>query len=41
MIIEKSEYLSNRLKEEGIKHNVLNAKHHESEAEVIALAGQK
>lgn len=39
--VEKSEYLSERLKKEGIKHNVLNAKHHESEAETIAQAGQK
>jgi preprotein translocase subunit SecA len=39
--VEKSEYLSERLKKEGIKHNVLNAKHHESEAETIANAGQK
>ncbi len=39
--VEKSEYLSSRLKKEGIKHNVLNAKHHETEAETIAKAGQK
>ena len=39
--VEKSEYLSDRLKKEGIKHNVLNAKHHETEAETIAKAGQK
>ncbi len=39
--VEKSEYLSDRLKKERIKHNVLNAKHHESEAETIASAGQK
>lgn len=39
--VEKSEYLSGRLKKEGIKHNVLNAKHHETEAETIAKAGQK
>jgi preprotein translocase subunit SecA len=39
--VEKSEYLSERLKKEEIKHNVLNAKHHESEAETIAQAGQK
>ena len=39
--VEKSEYLSDRLKKEGIKHNVLNAKHHESEAETVANAGQK
>jgi len=36
--VEKSEYLSERLKKENIKHNVLNAKHHESEAETIAHA---
>ena len=36
--VEKSEYLSDRLKKENIKHNVLNAKHHESEAETIAQA---
>jgi len=39
--VEKSEYLSDRLKKENIKHNVLNAKHHESEAETIAMAWQK
>ena len=39
--VEKSEYLSNRLRQAGIKHNVLNAKHHETEAETIAQAGQK
>jgi preprotein translocase subunit SecA len=39
--VEKSEYLSDRLKKEWIKHNVLNAKHHESEAETVANAGQK
>jgi len=39
--VEKSEYLSERLKKEKIPHNVLNAKHHEREAEIIALAGQK
>ena len=39
--VEKSEYLSDRLKKEGVKHNVLNAKHHESEAETVANAGQK
>ncbi|MEE9259235.1 MAG: preprotein translocase subunit SecA [Nitrospinaceae bacterium] len=38
--IEKSELLSRRLKKCGIKHNVLNAKHHEREAEIIAQAGQ-
>ncbi|MGE4443651.1 MAG: preprotein translocase subunit SecA [Candidatus Altimarinota bacterium] len=39
--VEKSEYLSDRLKTEGVPHNVLNAKHHEREAEIVALAGQK
>ena len=38
--IEKSEKLSNILKKEGIKHQVLNAKHHEKEAEIIAQAGK-
>ena len=38
--IEKSELLSARLKKRGIKHNVLNAKHHEREAEIIAQAGK-
>ncbi len=38
--IEKSEQLSNMLKHRGIKHNVLNAKHHEREAEIIAQAGK-
>ena len=38
--IEKSELLSKTLKKYGIKHSVLNAKHHESEAEIISLAGQ-
>ena len=37
--IEKSERLSKVLKKYGIKHNVLNAKHHEQEAEIIAEAG--
>ena len=39
--IEKSEILSNMLKKRGIKHNVLNAKHHENEAFIIAQAGRK
>ena len=39
--IEKSEYVSKLLKERGIKHNVLNAKHHEKEAYIIAQAGRK
>ncbi|MDD5770304.1 MAG: preprotein translocase subunit SecA [Candidatus Gracilibacteria bacterium] len=38
--VAKSEYLSDRLKAENIPHNVLNAKQHEREAEVIAQAGQ-
>ena len=38
--IEKSELLSSMLKKLGIKHNVLNAKHHEKEAEIIAQAGR-
>ncbi len=38
--IEKSEYLSSILKKMGIKHNVLNAKHHEKEAYIIAQAGR-
>jgi preprotein translocase subunit SecA len=39
--IEKSELLSALLKREGIPHNVLNAKHHEREAEIVAQAGKK
>jgi preprotein translocase subunit SecA len=39
--IEKSEYLSAQLKKRGIKHEVLNAKHHEREAEIVAQAGRK
>jgi preprotein translocase subunit SecA len=38
--IETSEQLAVVLKEAGIKHNVLNAKHHEKEAEIIAQAGR-
>ena len=38
--IEKSELLSSLLKKKGVKHNVLNAKHHEKEAEIIAQAGK-
>lgn len=38
--IEKSEKLSRMLKNEGISHNVLNAKHHEREAEIVAQAGR-
>ena len=38
--VDKSEELSARLKREGIRHNVLNAKHHEREAEIVAQAGK-
>ncbi len=38
--VEKSEMLSKLLTTQGIKHNVLNAKHHQQEAEIIANAGQ-
>lgn len=38
--IEKNELLGARLKQEGIPHNLLNAKHHEKEAEIIAQAGR-
>ena len=38
--IEKSEELSSLLKKRGIPHQVLNAKYHEKEAEIVALAGQ-
>ena len=38
--IEKSEILSKMLKKEGIPHNVLNAKHHEQEAQIVAQAGK-
>ncbi|MBE6564867.1 MAG: preprotein translocase subunit SecA [Ruminococcaceae bacterium] len=38
--VDKSEALSKRLQKEGIPHNVLNAKHHEKEAEIVAEAGQ-
>ncbi|MDD6771538.1 MAG: preprotein translocase subunit SecA [Inconstantimicrobium porci] len=38
--IEKSEYLSSILKKRGIKHQVLNAKYHEKEAEIISHAGE-
>ncbi|MCM1133404.1 MAG: preprotein translocase subunit SecA [Ruminococcus flavefaciens] len=38
--IEKSELLSAMLKRKGIKHSVLNAKHHEREAEIVAQAGK-
>ncbi len=39
--IEKSEKISKMLERRGVKHVVLNAKHHEREAEIVALAGQK
>ncbi|HON98832.1 MAG TPA: preprotein translocase subunit SecA [Syntrophales bacterium] len=39
--IEKSELLSRHLTRLGIKHSVLNAKHHEREAEIVAQAGQR
>lgn len=38
--IEKSEIISDMLKKRGIPHNVLNAKHHEKEAEIVAQAGR-
>lgn len=38
--IEKSEFLSNLLKEKSIPHNVLNARHHEQEAMIVAEAGR-
>ena len=38
--IEKSEYLSKLLKRQGVPHNVLNAKHHEQEALIVAQAGK-
>jgi len=39
--IDKSEYISDLLKKRGIKHNILNAKHHEKEAYIIAQAGRE
>ena len=39
--IEKSELLSRLLKAKGVPHNVLNAKNHEREAEIVAQAGKK
>lgn len=38
--IEKSEYIANLLKTRGVKHHILNAKHHEKEAYIIAQAGR-
>ncbi|MCG1010174.1 preprotein translocase subunit SecA [Salinicoccus sp. ID82-1] len=39
--VETSEYISEMLRKKGIRHNVLNAKNHEREAEIIANAGNK
>jgi preprotein translocase subunit SecA len=39
--IETSEMLARKLQKQGIKHNVLNAKHHEREAEIVAQAGRQ
>lgn len=39
--IENSEYLSSELKKKGIAHQVLNAKHHAQEAEIVSQAGQR
>ena len=39
--IEKNEYLSSLLNKRGIKHELLNAKNHEREAEIVSMAGQK
>ncbi|RNI23195.1 preprotein translocase subunit SecA [Flexivirga caeni] len=39
--VEKSEYLSEQLRRKGIPHEVLNAKHNESEAAIVAQAGRK
>jgi len=39
--VEKSEYLAQELRKRGIQHEVLNAKHHEREAQVVAQAGRK
>jgi preprotein translocase subunit SecA len=39
--VEKSEYLSQQLRRRGVKHEVLNAKHHEREASIVAMAGRK
>ena len=39
--VDKSEILSKLLKKAGIKHNVLNAKYHDKEAEIVAQAGKK
>jgi preprotein translocase subunit SecA len=39
--IETSEMLSRKLEKQGLKHNVLNAKHHKREAEIVSQAGRK
>ena len=39
--VEKSEYLSEQLRRHGVRHQVLNAKHHEREAAIVAEAGRK
>ncbi|HMQ02470.1 MAG TPA: preprotein translocase subunit SecA [Pyrinomonadaceae bacterium] len=39
--VENSELIADRLKQIGVKHNVLNAKYHEREAEIVAQAGRK
>ncbi|MDR3304779.1 MAG: preprotein translocase subunit SecA, partial [Clostridiales Family XIII bacterium] len=39
--IEKSELIADMLKKRGVKHNILNAKHHEREAQIVAEAGRK
>ncbi len=39
--VEKSEYLSQQLSKRGVPHEVLNAKHHEREAAIVAQAGRK
>ncbi|GAB2630364.1 preprotein translocase subunit SecA [Streptomyces capparidis] len=39
--VEKSEYLSQQLRKRGVPHEVLNAKHHEREAQIVAQAGRK
>ncbi len=39
--VEKSEYLSEKLTEKGVRHEVLNAKHHAREATIVAQAGRK
>ncbi|NWK84680.1 preprotein translocase subunit SecA [Staphylococcus sp. GSSP0090] len=39
--VETSEYISNLLKKNGVRHDVLNAKNHEREADIVASAGQR